>query len=48
MKIISIVFELTGMAAMAYGSWLAWPPAGFVVGGLVVLLIATALGGDHK
>lgn len=48
MKIASIVLELAGMAAMAYGAWLAWPPAGFIVGGLVVLLIATALGGEHK
>lgn len=28
---------LTGAGLLAYGSWLAYPPAGFIVGGLVVL-----------
>jgi len=30
-----------GAAAIAYGAWLAWAPAGFLVGG--ALAIATAL-----
>lgn len=28
---------LVGLALVAYGAWLAYPPAGFVVGGLLVL-----------
>ena len=28
---------LAGVAAIGYGAWLAWPPAGFMVGGALVL-----------
>ncbi len=28
---------LGGAASVAYGAWLAWPPAGFMVGGLFAL-----------
>lgn len=28
---------LLGLGLLAYGAWLAWPPAGFMIGGLVVL-----------
>lgn len=28
---------LIGLGALAFGAWLAWPPAGFMIGGLVVL-----------
>ncbi len=36
-SIIVDVSILGGAALLAYGSWLAYPPAGFIVGGLVVL-----------
>lgn len=35
------VLLIGGAAAIAYGAWLAWSPAGFIVGG--VLAIAAAL-----
>lgn len=28
---------LGGAVSVAYGAWLAWPPAGFIVGGLFAL-----------
>ena len=28
---------LAGVASVSYGAWLAWPPAGFIVGGALVL-----------
>lgn len=28
---------VAGAGAIAYGAWLAWPPAGFIVGGLLTL-----------
>ncbi|MBP2233093.1 hypothetical protein J2847_006428 [Azospirillum agricola] len=35
-----ILLDLTGVAgaaSVAYGAWLAWPPAGFIVGGGLVI-----------
>ena len=28
---------LAGAASVAYGAWLAWPPAGFIAGGLLAM-----------
>lgn len=28
---------LAGLGLLAYGAWLAWPPAGFITGGLAIL-----------
>ncbi len=28
---------LTGAAAVSYGGWLAYPPAGFIAGGLLLM-----------
>jgi hypothetical protein len=38
---------ISAVAMIAYGSWLIYPPAGFIVGGLIVLagVIAAARGG---
>ena len=36
-----VLRDLAGLAAVAsisYGAWLAWPPAGFMVGGALVLI----------
>lgn len=39
---------ITGAGLIAYGAWLIFPPAGFIVGGLLVLAgaIAAARGGS--
>jgi hypothetical protein len=34
-----LVFAL-GLAAVTYGAWLAWHPAGFIVGGLAAAGLA--------
>jgi len=34
------LLELVGFALIAYGAWLAWPPAGFVVAGALLTLAA--------
>lgn len=37
------LFGLTGCGLFSYGAWLAWQPAGFIVGG-ALLMGAAALG----
>jgi hypothetical protein len=32
------VFVVSAIASISYGSWLVYKPAGFIVGGLIVLL----------
>lgn len=32
---------LTGAASVTYGAWLIYQPAGYIVGGLLVLLAAS-------
>lgn len=34
---------LSGVAAMAYGAWLIYQPAGFIVGGILLLAGAAVL-----
>lgn len=34
---------MTGVAVMSYGAWLAWAPAGFIVGGVSLIGIAISL-----
>lgn len=34
------VLELVGFAAIAYGFWMAWPPLGFIIGGVLLALTA--------
>lgn len=38
---------VSAVASISYGSWLIYPPAGFIVGGLIILagVIAAARGG---
>lgn len=50
-KLAVIARDLAGVAAVAsisYGSWLIYPPAGLIVGGVLILagVIAAARGGD--
>ena len=37
-KFLRDLAGLVAVAAISYGSWLAWPPAGFMVGGALVLV----------
>jgi hypothetical protein len=39
--LMTIIF-LAGVALVAYGAWLAWPPAGFVVAGAALAWIAVS------
>lgn len=41
-----IVLDVTivcAVASIAYGSWLVFPPSGFIVGGLLTLVLALGL-----
>lgn len=45
--LLDLVRELAGVAAVgliAYGTWLIYPPAGFIVGGILLLVGAILLG----
>lgn len=35
--VVAALPGLLGVALVAYGAWMAWPPAGFIVGGLALL-----------
>ena len=37
-KLLRDLAGLAAVAAISYGAWLAWPPAGFMVGGALVLV----------
>lgn len=37
------IIALLGIAALVYGAWLVYPPAGYIVGGAAMLLIGIAL-----
>lgn len=32
-------FFVAGLSAVSFGCWLAWHPAGFIVGGLFLMLL---------
>jgi hypothetical protein len=36
-KLLRDIAGLAAVAAISYGAWLAWPPAGYMVGGALVL-----------
>lgn len=40
-RALSNVPGLAGVALVAYGVWLAWPPGGFIAAGLVLILLDT-------
>ena len=42
-KLIPDVLLILGAASVAYGSWLAYPPAGYVVGGALAIVTALKL-----
>lgn len=37
------VLLLAGAASLSYGAWLAWPPAGFIVAGALLIVAALKL-----
>ena len=39
---------LCGVGAVAYGAWLVYPPAGFIVGGSFLILGALLLALGHR
>lgn len=40
-RILPDILLLTGAGSLAYGAWLAWPPAGYLVAG--ALMVVTGL-----
>jgi hypothetical protein len=38
--VLLVIMDLVGLAAVAYGCWLAWRPLGFIVPGAVVLTLS--------
>jgi ABC-type protease/lipase transport system fused ATPase/permease subunit len=36
------VVGIAGIAMLSFGAWLAWPPAGFMVAGTILLAAAVA------
>ncbi len=36
-KLLRDLAGLLGVAILSYGAWLAWPPAGYIVGGALML-----------
>jgi hypothetical protein len=45
-ELVRIVAELAGLGSLAYGSWLAWHPAGFIVPG--ALVVALSIVADYR
>jgi len=35
-----VLIEVAGLAALSYGSWLAWKPAGYIVPGAVIFALS--------
>jgi hypothetical protein len=47
LKVRQILIDLSaiaGVALISFGAWLAWPPAGFLVAGALILAGALASG----
>jgi len=40
--------DLAALALLGYGAWLAWPPAGFMVGGMMALWASISLGRERR
>ena len=37
-KLLPDLLLVAGAASLAFGAWLAWPPAGFIVAGALALV----------
>lgn len=47
MSLLSTIVELAGLALIAYGLWVAWPPAGIVAVGVALTAVGVSLGGER-
>jgi hypothetical protein len=45
-ELVRVLAELAGVVSLAYGSWLAWHPAGFIVPG--ALLVVLSIVADYR
>ena len=43
-KILPDVLLIAGAAGVSYGAWMAWPPLGFVVAGVMAIVMGLKLG----
>lgn len=39
----ALIAAVLGIAAVVYGTWLIWPPAAWIVGGLAAVRLAVVL-----
>lgn len=46
--ILVILFVLIGVVSIAYGAYLAWPPLGFIVGGILLTGFAMTIDEPFK
>ncbi len=47
MSLLSTIVELAGLALIAYGLWVAWPPLGIVASGVALTAVGLSLGGER-
>jgi hypothetical protein len=45
---LTLALCLAGLAAIVYGSWLVYHPAGFIVGGLLLFLLSLIVDRESK
>ncbi len=43
-KLLPDVLLIAGAAGVSYGAWLAWPPLGFIVAGVLAIVMGLKLG----
>lgn len=43
-RMIPDILLIAGAASLAYGAWLAWAPAGFLVAGALAILAGLKIG----
>ncbi|MCL1126718.1 hypothetical protein [Shewanella surugensis] len=48
MSLLIDIVGLIGLSLLSYGSWLAWPPAGFIVCGMLLVLYAIKANAQPK
>lgn len=42
-KIVTVVIAAAALVLIGYGCWLAWPPAGFAIPGLLIWIDVTKM-----
>lgn len=43
-KLLPDALLIAGAAGASYGAWLAWPPLGFIVAGVLAIVMGLKLG----